>query len=288
MARHFLAVLLLASLHASSPEVRVDFRGKQRSDPQFRNTRPDHTKFMAWELNGLHIQVPAGTTAQAVGMIFNKQLGGDFDVTVTYELLSCANDEINAGSGVQLYLVLDRASNDALTLTHRCGPLGPICVFAQMITGESGNRVIKQARTANLRADDRAGRLRLRREGTLITAFYGTGADPASLKELGAFVLGNEPVKMFRISANPEGGMSEVNARFFDVAIRADDLGTTQTTTILPWDTDYATGHGLALGGLFLALLILLGVSALWGWQKKRRAPQNKPDQPSGPNVVPG
>ena len=83
---------------------------------------------------------------------------------------------------------------------------------------------MKEYRQVDVNANNPVGRLRVLRQGDRLTALYAGGAEGTDFKELGTIAVGNEAVKLFRITANPEGGGKEVDVRLLDASIKADDL----------------------------------------------------------------
>jgi Protein of unknown function (DUF1583) len=262
-----MAVLLWASLGPTSPEARIDFRGKPLNHPLFRPSKPEQARYLVSEPAGLRINVPPGETTEPVGVTFFQQLLGDFDITVQYELLQARGRPGDWGSGIQLLLPIDNEKEDRLIIArYEHGAWGQTYQYFLMTNAPDGSRQAAQTRTAPANPSQPTGRFHVVRQGDNISVFIAEGAGSEAYRKLGTFAVGNQPVRLLRVAANPERDMLPVDIRIGEIAVKAEQFAE-------PVDGDGTSLFRRKSFWLLAVIVILaLAVAGSWLWTRRRNA----------------
>src|SRR5262245_11554795 len=99
--------------------VRLDFRNKTPFESLFNYEKEAHELHVKSETGGPRIALAKGTTGAPVGIVLKKPPAGDFDISVTYELLQAEAEGNDWGSGLQVYLKLNRTTQDGIVVARQ-------------------------------------------------------------------------------------------------------------------------------------------------------------------------
>jgi serine/threonine protein kinase len=257
-----------------------DFRGRPIDKRFFMFTGPKAPRQITEEADGLRITLPAeGEEPQPTGLATNFRVIGDFEITTSYELLKADKPADGWGLGVQLYIMMESATREAVLLGRFHDPRqGHVYMSGRMTTDAEGKR---RYRNENHAADARSGRLRLTRRGSLVTCLVAenNSDDFQSIQE---FELGTADIVLVRVAADTGHSQSPVEVRIGDFEIRA--LGVPAEVSPQPprWRRLllYLT---LAIG----AACICAGGLRVWRCRRQQEKPAKTATKPPGPATPP-
>ncbi len=202
-----------------------DFRGSQFPTPpikKFTQGNPDDIKP---EPQGVRITVPRNelpSPRAGVGPTF--RVGGNFEITASYELLSTGDQPKGGGAGAVLQVLKDPTApfpkNAAVTrVVHP--KMGDVFAGTLSPIEEGGNPV-----TRFFPNDLKAGKLRLVRNGSILRWQFSAG--PADIfgdiRQPMEFGPQEVMVRLFADPGKDKTGTGSVDLRFLDLRIRADAI----------------------------------------------------------------
>jgi hypothetical protein len=238
----------------------VDFRTEPNYEQSFRLADPGQREFVTADARGLRIELPGGTS-QPVGVVLRRDLVGDFAATVKYELTHAESGR-DWGSGFQFFLQLDHLPDgDGLTIARQARGGGQTMLFQHMATRD-GKRVPLETKLVPVKNPTPAGAFDVKREGSKLAIKYSVGGGPPD-QELGTFEIGDSPVVMFRLAANPEArGKFPVEVRVLDLDLTAGSL---------PAETELPQPPRLPLLIAVVVVCGLIVLAAIVGLMRRRR-----------------
>jgi hypothetical protein len=204
--------------------VRVDFyhdfrKGGFRKD-KFRHNGPNAATWIKSEAQGLRITIPAdkAATSSASGMATAFTIKGDFEVTVGYQLLSTAPPPTGYGAGLEVFLMTDTRTHEAIAFDRRILPGGgDVYACSRNTTDAQGQRQF--AGQGDKPAKGKTGRIRIIRIGS--RAIYAVQDELSKdFREIYRVDFGPEDLAMLRFAANPGRGMVTVDVCIQDLRIR--------------------------------------------------------------------
>ena len=190
---------------------------------------------IANEPEGLHISVPGNPDAKAkpepLGIVAqcegrNLSVVGDFEITVSYELLRADTPTTTFGAGVALYVMTNPAGpKKAAQLSRANYAAGPayVCAFNY---GQAPNRKYENP-GGRIATTDNAGKLRLVRRGkqvTFLVAPEGSNDFQPPSKEKAdktTIEFGDEDLHTIRVTADSGDKALPVEVRVREFTIRA-------------------------------------------------------------------
>src|SRR5262249_54942936 len=155
-----------------------------------------------------------------VGLALTSALKGNFEITAGYELQRADTPKSGFGVGFELYVALESPTQDALGFTRvRPGDGRDLYTCNSMTTPPSGRRKhdVKFFPTTA-----RSGRLRLTRQGRVLTFSVAEGA--GELQELRRVEVDPADVKLVRCAAYPGSALEPVEVLLVDLRIGADSI----------------------------------------------------------------
>jgi hypothetical protein len=164
------------------------------------------------EEGGLRIKILANRGKAGAGIQTKFPLTGDFEITVSYEILSA--DKPTSGYGVGVHLTIspkawkEKRAALARCWTHQSGSgFQPVIIIAEpQPVNRSGWE----------KSDTMKGQLRFRREGAKL--FYLINEDLGQpFREVFQCEYGTDPIELVRLVANPGNSPAAVDARLLDV-----------------------------------------------------------------------
>jgi hypothetical protein len=163
-----------------------------------------------------------GERKPSVGFLptFNKVLG-DFEITVSYELLTAERPKAGAGAGADLYILAEKTLHGA-TLRRCLDPKGQQVYFVHDSTREDGKLV---PRYNSFPTDARTGKLRFMRTGSKLQ-YLVAEKESGQFRKLHEVEFGDGPIGLVRVEATTDGSPTSVEVLWQDLTIRAQELQT--------------------------------------------------------------
>ena len=213
-----LAICVVRGQAQEPREDRVDFRGRKIDENLFAFVGPYAKRQIKEEAGGLRIVLPAEFAKPApTGLLWKSRVAGDFEITLSYELLKANRPTKGGGVGVNLYLKTDTPKDEAVLLSRIHQVKGGNVYFCTRTTvNKEGNR---QADKTAIPTEALSGMLRLTRRGREVAYSVAEG-DKADFRRLHAVDLGTEEVKYLRIAVDPGGSESPVEARLRSFVVK--------------------------------------------------------------------
>jgi hypothetical protein len=203
-------------------EFHQDFRGGKIDDETLRLVGGNAEQLVKIEPDGLHIRMPEGVKNPApVGVVPRFWVHGDFEITVSFEILTADKPVRGYGLAASIWVETDTDTAEAATIERGIIPMEGERFTSTRISGPPPpeNRKYDARR---MPAMSRSGKLRMAREGSSIITSFADGTQP--FRVLRKVALGPEDLTMVRVAA--ETGVSDhsIEVRFQDLTIRADGL----------------------------------------------------------------
>ncbi len=173
------------------------------------------------EESGLRLSVYAAHEGQTgVGMCPRLQISGDFEITLSYALLSVERPDTGFGAGVKIWARIGDPQQHAITLARfRCSDDEDRFVALNASWDGARNQREQQA----LAATKPDGRLRLSRTGSILTYAAADGED-GEFRDFHVTEIGTGDITSLRIQATASGGAVPVDVRLHNLTIRANRL----------------------------------------------------------------
>jgi serine/threonine protein kinase len=206
--------------HGLLSEIYQDFRGASPVGPNFKLEGHDARSLLTKEDGGVRIMLPAKRKeCDPVGLRLTSRVKGDFEITASYEIIQADRPTSGHGVGVQLYLMTDTPTDEALDLlrTTRVAE-GNVYVGNRMTTAQDGNRHQLQY----FQTSAKTGQLRITRTQGEAILWAAEGA--GDFRPLCRYSLGAEDLKIVKISAFPGWTQNAVDVRIKDFRVRSGAL----------------------------------------------------------------
>jgi predicted RNA-binding Zn-ribbon protein involved in translation (DUF1610 family) len=254
---------------ARATEFHQDFRSLDPNSPFLRPValggQPDD--------RGVRITLPGGQgKLPHSGFMTGFDIHGDFEATVSFEILNAERPDTGYGVGVSMYAAIDPKANDAVSLSRRLMPEGKAVYMADRLLPADG-RVTHHVKT--FPATAAAGKLRLRRVGSVVHYLVADGPD-ADFVQVDQQELGTADLRPLQVGGDAGGSQSALDARLLDLSIRAEDLPGLPAPVPAPASPPATGGKGwrsaAALLGLALALSVAVPLGVLLYVRRPRRA----------------
>lgn len=254
-----LPIVLVAMLGQMDEVFEQDFR-EGRLHPALELFGPRSSRTFALDTRGLRITLPAKRRdPAAVGVSPRFRISGDFEITVTYEILSAQKPESGMGAGVQLWCAIGGEDPGAVLLGHLVNPRKD-SAFVTIARGPPS----EEEEPSSLKwfdATGKKGKIRLTRTDSILRFLVAEGATD-EFREVRQADVGTEPLRTFRLSANTNNVPAAVSVRLIDLTVRADEMGgaAVQAQRSRSW-VFWVMGLGLTT---------LVGVGILVWWRRSR------------------
>ncbi len=212
-----LLLLAAAGLAGDGSEVTdQDFRGGHFPRPLFAKVGRDLDRLVKAEAGGLRITLPAGPKAwPQTGISPRFPVAGDFDITVSYEILALEPPQKGYGSGVMLWVLTSDNQGAAMTRCQRVQE-GNVHSLDRAFPKEGGG----------LRHDERflstsaqSGQLRLRRTGDTLHYLAAEGVD-GEFAELRQEPFSTADLKTVLVAADSGGSPTVLDVLIPEVRFR--------------------------------------------------------------------
>jgi hypothetical protein len=228
-------------------------------------TGPDAEQCVHFEPNGIRIDLPAdydgppGFSGERpdTGLIVPITVKGDFDITVAFEILK-EPDRADAGNPqtrLSLDACVDRTRHVQTTVSRRMSPWSAAPQYLAWMRRQDADGGDEQKHKA-VDARAQTGRIRLVREGDLVSYFGADGADgPFTLFE--QFPFSKDPLEDVRVTASTGGPRAALEARITNIVVRGESLSKT-SDIVASTERSSRTWIIAAAGILLLATLLAL------------------------------
>ncbi len=238
-----------------------DFRGRPIDFNLFRPTGVRGQ--MIEEPEGLRITLPAAEKKfPPTGLVTAFRVPGDFEITTSYELLKADKPSNGWGVGVQLYLMMESPTQEAIMFGRFHSPQeGHIYNCLHLSTDAKGNR--RPAHAHREPTETRAGRLRLTRQGSVVTCWAAeTGGE--DFRQIHEFELGTDDLTLVRVAADPGTSNDPIEVRIGDFEIRAWGVPAVVSPNAPRWrrPLTYMT---------LAAFVVFIFAGGVWAWRRHRR-----------------
>jgi hypothetical protein len=191
-------------------------------DTHFTRYGHDPGRAVAREPQGLRFRLPAAKGVVQTGVYSRFQLAGDFDVTVTYELIDAPPPK--EGYGVTCGLAVDTdGSGGSAAVTRGFRIKEANGYFVEQGKVADGGITWEPVQTVPCATKTKTGKLGLKREKKELVCLY---AEPPSWEffELCRIPFSEGPVRKIRIFADTGGSPTPLDARISDIKIQAEAL----------------------------------------------------------------
>jgi hypothetical protein len=210
-----------------SEELNYAFRSARWDEKLFRATGPDTLRALQLDTGGLRITLGKDRTSKVpVGLCTRFGLGGDFEITMTYEILRIEKPASGSGAGVSVYVSTVSSNQDAAGVARLVKSKGENVFTAFKATTPEGQKR-KYRHSDPLQSQTLYGKLRLVRRGTELTFFVAEMAIP-EFQQLYKTDWSADDVEIIRFAAENGGSPGLVNIRIKELRIRADQFGATK------------------------------------------------------------
>jgi hypothetical protein len=200
-----------------------DFRGGHALPPELELIGPQAAKVAVPETGGLRLSLPAGrANPQPVGVRPRFQMRGDFEITLTYELLKIEQPRTGHGVGVALAVNIAKSPSEDLTLARylRVDKKELLAADHRTYDSKRGN-VHKTVFTPA--PSSKIGRFQLKRSGPRIRFLSGSGSSGV-MQVFHQLDIGSEDLNSMRFSATSGGSSAAADVRLLEIRIQADKL----------------------------------------------------------------
>lgn len=199
-----------------------------------------------------------------VGVATKFCLRGDFEITASYELLKADVPVKGYGTGARLWMKLDAASVDVISLGRVVRPKNGDVFVAYRVSKGSNGKQLTQTRSSP--AHSKKGKLRLARRGPTL-AFLISDGENAEFVELYHLEVGTKDIEQVQLTATTGGEPVTVDLRFANISIRAHKLPTEPATASRTW---WLWWVACAIG------VTILGTAGVLIWKRARTRQSSK------------
>jgi hypothetical protein len=275
----------------AAQELIEPFKGKPGEQIPWQYWGADAMKYVAFEPTGMRITLPAGQPKgrQNTGVSMNVTVKGDFDITVSYEVLQepAPADAGANGTAFTLVLMQKQTPFQAAGLSRKVGKDGRVAsdVFFRSYFQDD---VRQQGTKGNVdAAEAKSGRLQMVRTGPVLSYFAADGPD-AKFKHLRDIPIGTDDIKAIRLVGNVGGPKAALDVRIADLHVRtrpeAPDAGAPGKPAVLdgPGNPGGSWLIGLLLAGVGLIVCLSLAGGVVY-FMRNRRAEETPADAEEAP-----
>jgi Protein of unknown function (DUF1583) C domain len=171
--------------------------------------------------HGLRIRLPAKREKSGpVGVSFNFEVGGDFEVTAGYQIIRADRPPSGPGAGVNLRVIIGSPMTEAAGLARYVRADDGDLYLASWQSAVAGSKPRRAAKKFPTQA--KSGKLRLRRAGSTIHFLVAEGSSN-EFRELYQATFANDACTV-RLAATTGNTPCMLDVRFLDLRVLADKL----------------------------------------------------------------
>lgn len=255
-----LCCVIHAGQAAPAAEFVQNFQGRPYDPHSFRPTGTNTRRAIQADSRGLRISPIDANSRLPVGLVANLGVRGDFEITMSFELLRLNKPTQGNGAGVSIYICTSSYNQAAATLgrfIHPDGEQNFLCHRATTPLGEERRHQGERFATTV-----GSGSLRLVRKGAVLSYQVAEGGSSA-FQELYQTEWSGDDLEMVRFAAEHGGSPTSVDVLIKSVRVQADDFGAARA---VPPPFRWTIGITMSLIAFFLA------TGSLWLWLRWRRA----------------
>jgi hypothetical protein len=224
-----LLLLCIAGPTLAEQKLSHDFRGARFDPEYFRYGGPTPDKFLKLEAEGLRLcytgaDVPPTNNPSCVAWRFHVR--GSFVATAQYEILKCETPSKGTfDAGAELYLRLDNPTRDAITVARGVYPNGSAAINFKVLTNDAkGKRITRDYKLHPTTERSLRGRLRLARNGPIVTASFAEGEE-GQFTEFQRAEIGNADIQLVRFAGIAGGdGNTVLDMRILEFQLEGEAL----------------------------------------------------------------
>lgn len=254
-----LCCAICASPDAPAAEFVQDFQGRPY-DPHYFRLTGNVRRSMGTDFRGMRINLANTDSRVPVGLVSGLGVRGDFEITLSFEVLRLPKPAAGRGAGLSLYVSTTSLTQDAATLGRFMGPDGEEVFLCHRATTPRGEE--RQHHGERFATTASSGSLRLVRKGNVLSYHVAEGGS-RTFQELYQTDWSDEDLETVRFAAESGGVPAVVDVLLRAVSIRADEFGPARP---VPPPFRWTTGMTTAL------LALLLATGSFWLWLRWRRA----------------
>ncbi len=229
--------------------------------PGLRLDGPNASQVARPDGQGLRIRLSADRSDRAgVGVATKFRLAGDFEATLTFEILAIEEQAPPEGAGVAMLLTFEKPVTGGAAISRLRKAKQEVFGASRITPGADGKDRYK---TQNVPATGMQGKLRLVRTGPTLKYLIAEGSD--EFREINSAEVGTEDVTDLRAQVRTAGKAASVDARLIHWAIQADALPNRPTLKPV-----VSSGWGWLVGTMFVLLVLGLGGGAGFYFWKQR------------------
>lgn len=259
-----LIAFMIAISHSACGDLREtfyqDFRSSQTSPPaimEIAKGQGEH-QVIRREAQGLRIILTDKRSASPmVGVSPRFHVKGDFEITISYEILKLEKPTAGYGVGVGLWVMAEADSVDAafLSRSSRISP-GNVYVAGKGWWSSRENKYHTNQKV--FASESKFGKLRLRRTGSLIQQLVAEGADE-KFREIAHQDYTDKDLSQIHVGVNTGGATGSLDVRIIDLKVRAEELplAVSKSRTRRSWATWFVVGL-VGVG------ILIFGAVSLW------------------------
>jgi hypothetical protein len=214
-----LAVALTASAACAKEHIAFDFRTRMEKMPALRLSGPDAEIVARTDSQGLRLTLPdERQDTNVVGVDLPVRIRGDFDIVLTYELLTVSEPPL--GAGVHLRLKFDSPTQLDATVIRVRSPMKDEAASFRVV--HDPQTLEKWLWRGRLYPKESHGKLRIVRIGPRLQYFAADGQ--GEFADIGSEDFGAADVKLVRAFASSGWKPVITDLRLIDLTIDADSF----------------------------------------------------------------
>jgi len=261
--KHLLTTTLLLAFAAqpATNDLDLDFRGSQFRETVLGYVGPNAKKYIKAEQEGLRITIPgAEKSLPQMGISSKLAVHGDFEITLSYEMIGSEKPTSGYGAGLNLTIFADTPEKDSATIARRTHPKqGEVYATNRAFktpNGEDKNNTAMFPTTAT------KGKLRFVRGGSVLVF---SAAEPSNetFNELRRVEFVDQPLKLVRVTGDTGKSASGVDFRILSLQIHSRELSPSTTASTLSGSWTWVIIFALAIPIVVLA--------SYFGWRFYRK-----------------
>jgi hypothetical protein len=224
---------------------------------------------------GVRITLPAGKgKLRPTGLMTSTAIRGDFEATLTYEILQADRPRTGYGVGVSLYAAIDPNNYSGVSLARRLVPDGTTQFVSNRMQPVAPRDWVRHVPSV---ADK--GKLRIRRVGAVVQFLFHEEPAPDFVL-LNEVNFGADDVRLIQVGANAGNSDAGLDVRLLDFTLLARELPdltappAPAAPAALAEDAQPPRSRRPWLMLLSLTLLFLAGGTAAWWFSRRRSQPR--------------
>jgi hypothetical protein len=236
-----------------------DFRGRTLP-PELTLFNVEKDELLQLQPGGARIKIPNTWIHPWGGVGFTTAFGitGDFETTITFEILHADTPPKGYGVGVEHYI--GKRDGGGAFISRLVRPTGEQMVLWGTLEPKGQGKLVNESPCM-----ETVGRLRLRRTGTTLHYLWGSGTQGEDFQEKQQLEFGTADIEVIRVTALTGRTPSKVEARILDLGVR--------------WRPPGLGSRVWLLAAMLVGLLIALAL-AVHAWLNLRRRRKVTADPP--------